>query len=297
MEPTADKVRAFLASLAVHVICVLLMFFGLAWSTKSKPVSVAGPIIEATLVEAPSTPASARPKPQPPKPKPTPPPPPPAPEPTPEPEPEPEPVPPRAEDTVDQERIDREALEVAQEAEREQEERRKREQLLLEEEERLAAVERERQQQLDDIRKQREEAERQRRIEEERMAQLEDIEREAAEEAPEPAAEPAPMAGNEGVDTDLLSRYVFAIQTAVTQNWLRPDNVQQVVCTVQIIQIPGGEVISAEVQNPCAADDITRRSLEAAVMRAQPLPYEGYESVFQRQVNFRFCYPRTLCQG
>ena len=31
-----------------------------------------------------------------------------------------------------------------------------------------------------------------------------------------------------------------------------------------------------------------RRSVEAAVLRAQPLPYRGFESVFQRNLNFNF---------
>lgn len=309
MESTGDKIRAFLLALGVHVVCVLLLFLGLTWSMTAQPVSVPGPIVEATLMAYTPPAKAAAPKPQPKREPPAPPPvaaPPPAPEPTPE----TEPVPPRAEDTVDQERIDREALEVAENAEKEQEERIKREQLLLQEQERLARVERERQQQLDDIKKLREEAEKKRRLEQEKLAQLEDSARREAEEDQREAeaermkellaqeqSQPAVQAGNEGTDDSLAARYAFAIQTAVTQNWLRPDTVVEVRCRVRIIQIPGGEVISAEVVPPCNADDITQRSLEAAVMRAQPLPYQGYESVFQRQINFNFCYPRTLCQG
>jgi colicin import membrane protein len=33
---------------------------------------------------------------------------------------------------------------------------------------------------------------------------------------------------------------------------------------------------------------MTRRSIEAAVLRAQPLPYTGFESVFEREVTFNF---------
>lgn len=299
LETFGDKLRALAMALAVHVLCVLLVFVGLSFTHEARPVSVAGPVLEATLVTLTPPPKASipRPRPQPVRPPP------------PKPEPAPvvpeiaPPVPPRAEDTIDQEAVDRMAIQRA-EAEREQEERRKREQELLEEEERIAAAERERQQQLEDIRRQREEATKRRELEEQKLAQLADRERERERERAEQLAsetesetEAQPQPGNEGVNDDLLGRYALAIQNAVTQNWLRPDNVQQVVCTVRIAQIPGGEVISASVVSPCNADDLTRRSLEAAVMRAQPLPYQGYESVFQRNINFNFCYPRELCRG
>ena len=44
------------------------------------------------------------------------------------------------------------------------------------------------------------------------------------------------------------------------------------------------------MQSPCNADDLTRRSIEAAVLRAQPLPYQGYEPVFSRNIVFTFHY-------
>jgi colicin import membrane protein len=296
VESFGDKARAFALSVAVHAAFVLVAVFGLALSVPAKPVSVAGPIIEATLVTiAPPKPAVQRTQPKPVRPA------------RPEPKPvEPEiapPVPPRAEDTRDQEAVDRMAIQPS-EAEREQEERRKREQLLLEEQERLANLERERQKQLEDIRRQREDAEKRRILEEAKLATLKQQETQRLAEQQrmqelleQEQADAQPQGGNEGENDDLLGRYALAIQTAVTQNWLRPDHVQQVVCTLKITQIPGGEVISATVANPCNADDLTRRSLEAAVMRTQPLPYQGYESVFQRNVNFTFCYPRDLCRG
>ena len=47
---------------------------------------------------------------------------------------------------------------------------------------------------------------------------------------------------------------------------------------------------SASVVAPCNGDELTKRSLEAAVLRAQPLPYRGFESVFQREISFNFRY-------
>ncbi len=59
-------------------------------------------------------------------------------------------------------------------------------------------------------------------------------------------------------------------------------------CRITIRQLPGGEVSSVEVSPSCPYDELGRRSVEAAVLRAQPLPYAGFESVFARQLNLNF---------
>lgn len=297
MSDQADRFSALLLSLAIHLLFVVCLWlatlscarYNLAlehlnlpsWMhmTCARPLSLQGPIIEAVLADPVAPPArqAAKPqaKPTPPKPAP------PKPEPKPAKPEEPAPLPPvpaRAEDNKDQERIERLAQEKARAQEREQEERRRREQLLLEEQERQSRMEREREQQLQDIRRQREQAERARQVEEERLQRLE---REAAQA----------QAGNQGLDQNLLARYQFAIQELVTDNWRRPETTQPGLrCTVKIVQIPGGEVISATVVAPCNGDEQTRRSLEEAVLRAQPLPYQGYEAVFQRTISFNFRY-------
>jgi colicin import membrane protein len=61
-------------------------------------------------------------------------------------------------------------------------------------------------------------------------------------------------------------------------------------CSVRVVQIPGGEIIDASIVSPCNADDATRRSITAAVMRVGNLPYRGYEDVFERQITFVFVY-------
>jgi colicin import membrane protein len=261
-----------------------------------EPLNLEGPVIEAMLVDyspPKTTPASVpRPRPQPPKPEP------PKPEvETPPPPPLP-PAPPRAEDTIDRERVARDGQLPALDEQREQEERRKREQVELEAQERLAEMERERQQQLADIRRLREQAEQRRKLEEQRLAQIEDRQRQDRERSEErqrveglEVRENAQRAGTGGTDNDLRARYVFALQQVVTMNWLRPDTARAGLrCTVRIVQLPGGEVMSASVVPPCNGDPLTQRSLEAAVMRAQPLPYQGYESVFQRSIDFVFRY-------
>lgn len=305
MENLRDHWRALGLSLAVHIACLLLMAFGLFWTQTEKPLSVVGSPIEATLVSAPASwePAAAqpqRPEPEPAAPKPQP-------KPTPAPQqaetpPQPQPQAPQPKpDTRDTEKAARLALQQAEEkARKEEQERKRQEQILLEEQKRQEEVERkerlrqqqiEREKQLAEIRKLREEAEKKRRIEQERLKQLEDQRRAAAEAVPQRETPPATQLGNNGTDNSLAGRYALAIQQAVLQNWLRPESARPGIrCTLVIVQIPGGEVIQASVSAPCNADDLTRRSIEAAVLKAQPLPYNGFESVFQREIRFNFRY-------
>jgi colicin import membrane protein len=310
MHSPADNLRALALSLGVHLACLLLVVVGLLWTRKDAPLSVAGSMVEAMLVAPPADfrPAASLPEPQP---APAAPPPQPVPAPQPQqaetpPQPEPQQQVPRP-DTRDTEAAARLALEQAERAQREEQERSRQEQVLLEQQqreqreaerrERLRQQELARERELAEIRKQREDAERQRRLEAERLQQIQD-QRQAATPAPTPARDAAAAAppGNQGTDESLRGRYMMAIQQAVTQAWLRPEHVRSVQCRVRIIQIPGGEVISASILSPCPTDDLTRRSMEAAVLKAQPLPYRGYESVFERQVTFTFCYPRERCQ-
>lgn len=311
METTGDKLRAFVYAIGVHVACLLLLFVGLLWHSPPESVSVAGGAIEVTLVAPPAA-SDAGPTPPRPaerrEPRETAPAPQPKPVRTPEetvqtPQPEPQAPQPRP-DTVDQEAAARlSAQREAARVQQEQEERRRQEQILLdqqkqeeaERQQRLTKMEQERQAQLDDIRRRREVAERQRKLEQERLQQIADA---RAATAPRPAA-PAPPStqspsdrlGNQGTDDGLLGRYTLAIQQAVTGSWLRPDSARPgIVCKLRIVQIPGGEVIQASVTSPCNADELTRRSIEAAVMKAQPLPYRGFESVFNRSIDFTFKY-------
>ena len=89
----------------------------------------------------------------------------------------------------------------------------------------------------------------------------------------------------------MSDEYVSAIQSLVTQNWLRPPTAQSGLrCKLKIVQIPGGEVISAAIAGACNGDEATRRSIVAAVERAGSLPYRGFEQVFKREIDFIFIY-------
>lgn len=306
----AVNVRSLGYALLVHLACVAVVFLGLLWTESAKPLSVAGPIIEATLVDFKAAPLPAiktPPKPsKPPPPKPAPAKPvPPAPKPVVE-EP-PRPVTPRSEDRIDQEqvRIRDQALE---QAEKEQEEKIRKEQVDLTEpppEDELTRMERERQEQMEDIRRQREEAEQQTKLEERTLAQMQtqnkqaEIDRQRAieqQKMAELAAQEAERVGNEGESDALVDRYLLAISNQVDLNWSRPDTMLQGFrCQVTVTQIPGGVVIGVDLSR-CQGDAETLRSVEAAVMR-EPLPYRGFESVFNRTLQIPFCFPRELCQS
>lgn len=192
------------------------------------------------------------------------------------------------------------ALEAERQKAREQREEQLRLQQLRERQERERQEQLARQQQeLERIREQRERAERERRLEEDRLKQLEarrqaeaEAQRQALREEElrrEQAAEQA--AFRAGQLATLKERYMLAVQAQVTNNWLRPPTAQSGLrCTLRIVQIPGGEVISANIAGRCNGDEATRRSLVAAVERAGALPYRGFEEVFEREIDFIFVY-------
>jgi len=191
---------------------------------------------------------------------------------------------------VDQEEVRRDAEAERARIDREQEEKRRQEQIDLTERKRQEEAEQKRrlaQQQLEQIRAERAKLEREQRLARQRIQQIADSQaRQASQEA---ASGPPPPPGNQGVDTGLAARYAAALQEAILRNWTRPDTVpigQE--CRIVIRQIPGGEVVSAEVDASCPYDELGRRSVEAAVLKAQPLPYVGFESVFQRTLRLNF---------
>jgi colicin import membrane protein len=300
--------QAFLLSALLHVGLVLFLLLatlscttwarvvgslGLpeGWNpvTCSKPLSLAGPVIEATLMG----PAGA-PLPPPAKvtvEKPTVPPPTAKPE-VPQEKPKVEPVktlppPPKQPDIKDQEKVVAEAQEKAEQAKREQQEREKQRMSELEAKQEQAKID-EIFKKLDAARQQSQKADKQAKLDQQKLAQLKDLKNAKAPPSEAPPADQA-RSGNAGTDTDLAAQYAAAIQSMVTQAWLRPDNIPAgLVCPIDIVQIPGGQVISAKVESNCPFDDAARRSVENAVMRAQPLPYKGFEKVFQREVTLNF---------
>lgn len=223
-------------------------------------------------------------------------------------------------DTVDQERVS--ALAISQEkAKQEQEAKRRQEQIDLTERKRVEEAEQklrlakqqeeadrkkiadqqrqanenqaeqERQQKIAEIRRKREQAEREAKLAEQRLRQVADARARAQAASTSSAGNgQAPASpGQGGTNNDLTGKYAAAIQQAVLNQWVRPDSIPRGQrCRLTIRQLPGGEVIRVEFAPSCPYDDLAKRSVEAAVLRAQPLPYRGFESVFQPNLNFNF---------
>lgn len=305
-ETRTDTTLAVIAALLLHALIFAVLLLGLRWQ---RPVPAgAGEPVAAQLVDANALGAAtlrALSEPTPPKPEPTPAAPPP--QPLPSPVPEDAHVPRQSQpqqqlpqpDTREQERVDRTAV-SAETAPKEQEEKHRQAQVDLtdlekqqkEAEQKRALAERmqERAQQLADIRKQREQAAKEARLAEQKLQQLHDAQsRNAAQAAAQADAAASAPPGERGADAGLLAKYRAALQAAITQNWTRPDSVplgQR--CKIVIRQLPGGQVVDAQVDPSCPYDEAGRRSIEAAVLKAQPLPYAGFESVFNRTLLLNF---------
>ncbi|KQQ80224.1 protein TolA [Xanthomonas sp. Leaf131] len=245
----------------------------------------------------------------------------PPPQPIPEPRPQDAPTPQQAQaqervaqpDKVDQDRVDALAL-SAEKAKQEQEAKRRQEQIDLTERKRQeeaeqklrlakqqeeedakkkqasaqqAAADAEREKKIADIRRQRAQADKEMALAEQKLRQVAAARAQQASSAA--AATAQPTAGQGGTNTDLSAKYAAAIQQKVLGQWVRPPSVPPgQKCTINIRQLPGGQVMEAKVAPGCPYDEAGQRSIEAAVLSAQPLPYRGYESVFQRNLTFVF---------
>jgi colicin import membrane protein len=171
--------------------------------------------------------------------------------------------------------------------------------LRLERERKLEAERQQQQRELEQARQQAAEAEKKRQLEAERLKQLEarkqqqaaEQQRKLEEAERQKKAAEEQRAAQSGRIAGLEDEYKAAIQSIVTQNWLRPPTAQAGLrCTLKIVQIPGGEVISAAIAGNCNGDEVTRRSIVAAVERAGVLPYRGFEDVFEKEIDFIFIY-------
>jgi colicin import membrane protein len=208
----------------------------------------------------------------------------PVPEPEPEPvieEPEPEPEPDnsaelRRQAEEEKRRLDAlleekrlEELRKKEEAEKRQRERDEAERKKREEEDKeRERVEAERKRQ-EDIRRQREENERLRReLEaEQRQAEIDaEDRRRAAANSPEMAA------------------YQFAIANKIQRNWAMPASVTpDTECVVMVRQTRTGDVTSANIVS-CNGDEAVKRSAEAAVRKASPLPQPSNSDLFRSEL-------------
>ena len=282
-ETRADTRTALLQALGLHAVLFALMFAGLNWTRSDVAEAAQGEVIEADLVDPSALSAAMRSalqrepvQPSPPVEQPVVEP---EPEPLPEPIVEPEPPPPVPEPApVEQEKVQRDAPtpDVAKVAKEQDEKRRQPEQVDLDAQKQKVLAE---------IRRQRELAAKERTQAEMRAQQLADA-RASQTDANSPASPPR---GNPNSRSSTQAAYIVALQDAILRQWTRPESVKlDDVCQVLIRQIPGGEVVSVEIAPSCPYDALGRRSVEAAILKASPLPYAGFEDAFIRDPVLKF---------
>ena len=298
MESRADQVRAFALALLLHAGAIALVWLSARWIWPVSDASAAGEPIQATLMVSAAdirraqkaikaSPMAAAVK---------------APQPLPSKHPQTSDTPLQAKaqapqdhpDTVDQAAVSRTAPATPDPALQEQKERIRQAQVDLTEDiarQREAESRQRLREQLDANRREQAAAAKHTKMEEQRLAQMEDL-----RTAPKPApAAPVPAVpfGNRGDDDSLLARYKAAMQQAADANWNRTGAPERVRCKVRFTQIPGGEVIDVEFVD-CSFDAQGRDSVDRA-LRRNPMPYSGYERVFDRKPTITFCYPQEDC--
>lgn len=101
-------------------------------------------------------------------------------------------------------------------------------------------------------------------------------------------AHAAPVPGQ----VSLRTAYAVAIRDRILASWLPPPSMTSGQhCRVGITQLPGGTIVSVKLDAACQFDAAGKAALERAVLRAQPLPYKGFEAVFDRSLNIGFTAP------
>lgn len=267
------------AAILGHIVLVLVLLFGslvIPETPTPTQLAIRARVVDpaAQPVARPTPPPVARPAPEPESP----PAPPPPPEPAPKPAPEPAPARDRAAEQreAEQQRVAEQQAKERAEAERKAAAERQRAEQLKAEERKQAEqkVEAERQEKLRqeqaDAARRKAEADR-RREEQELMRQLADEERRLA-----------------AAESGALAEYIALIRQKVERNWRRPPGaLPGLECEVSVTQIPGGVVTAVNIGR-CNADEAVRRSIEAAVLRASPLPAPEESALFERNLRFVF---------
>ncbi len=138
-----------------------------------------------------------------------------------------------------------------------------------------------------DAEKRRLEAERARKAEVERQRRENDRLRAAAQAARQEELD-AESNRLDAMMANAKAAYMFAIKQRVMSRWAMPASATVgMECIVHIKQLPGGEVISVRIGR-CNGDAAVRRSIEAAIHRASPLPTPEDSSVFNRDIRLEF---------
>ena len=82
--------------------------------------------------------------------------------------------------------------------------------------------------------------------------------------------------------------YIAQIKDKIERNWLQPPGTAVgLSCLVRVSQIPGGEVVQAEIRES-SGNIAFDRSVEEAVLRSSPLPVPKDPSLFDRHIVIAF---------
>jgi colicin import membrane protein len=190
---------------------------------------------------------------------------------------------------AEQVKRDREADKARREREREEAERVEqarqeqlrveREQAAADERERDAAEQRAREEEEARLAEQRRREEARRQAEARKQAELE------AELALALAAEDEARRAEEA---GLLDQYLRAIHDEIQRNWSQPLTARPgLECVINVTQIPSGDVVGVSFGR-CNGDEAVKRSIEAAVQRASPLPRPPVPALFNRSLEVTF---------
>jgi colicin import membrane protein len=271
---TRGRWRAFALSLLLHSCIVAAAVFG--WFTwKHKPPPTQALAIEATVVDARTlgTPAPPVPQPEPPPPEPVP-----EPEPQPEEQGPPKPDPAEIEKKLEEERLAAEILEQ----EKVEQERLDAEKL---EAERVAA---EKKAAADKAAAEKRAAEK-KRADEAAAKKAADEKARLAREAELRRSLEAEERANAMRNSAEAARWHASIVARIQRAWIRPPSAQPgIECIVSVTQVPGGEVTAVRVNSCNGGDAALRESVEAAVLRASPLPSPPDPALFERNLELTF---------
>jgi colicin import membrane protein len=292
--------RAIALSLLLHALIVAAAVFG--WFTwKHRPPPVQTLAIDATLVdERVLKGIASKPEPRPTVPEPTP----------PAPEPEPTPKPPEPEEQgppkPDPAEIERQQEEEKQkQLEQEKLEQQKRDQEQKVEQEKIETEKKE----ADRLEAQRQAAAKaaadktaaanaaaDKAANEKKRADDEIAAKKAADEKARLARETelrksleAEERGNQLRNSSQMASWLAQIQARITRAWIKPPSAQPgIECIVSVTQVPGGEVTAVHVDSCTGGDAALRDSVEAAVLRASPLPPPPDPALFERNLELTF---------
>jgi len=87
----------------------------------------------------------------------------------------------------------------------------------------------------------------------------------------------------------LARRYTADLAATVQRNWQPPVGTDASrACFVAVTQIVTGVIADIAIDDQCGYGDAGKESILDALLKSDPLPYSGYESVFTRRLVIGF---------